>query len=160
MSFPKLLAGAFALALSAMPAIAGDMMIMDAYMRSSGPTAKTGAAFMHIANHGASDDVLISATSDVAKKVELHTHIDAGDGVMQMREVEGGFAVPAHGMHMLARGGDHIMFMGLTRQINDGDMITVTLTFEKAGEMTVEIPVDLNRMPAEGAMQMDHSNNG
>ncbi len=160
MSFPKLLAGAFALALSTMPAIAGDMMILDPYMRTSGPSAKSGAAFMRIANQGATDDVLISATSDVAKKVELHTHIDAGNGVVQMRKVEDGFTVPAQSIHMLARGGDHIMFMGLTRQINDGDMITVTLTFEKAGEMTVEIPVDLKRKPAADPVQMDHSNNG
>jgi len=160
MSFPKLMAGAVALVLSTMPAMAGDMIIMDAYMRTSGPTAKTGAAFMHIANQSASDDVLISVASDVAKKVELHTHIDAGNGVMQMRKVEDGFAVPAQGVHMLARGGDHIMFMGLTRQIKDGDMITVTLTFEKAGEMTVEIPVDLQRKPGQGVMQMDDNSNG
>ncbi len=160
MSFPKLMAGAVALVLSTMPAIAGDMIIMDAYMRTSGPTAKTGAAFMQIANQSASDDVLISVASDVAKKVELHTHIDAGNGVMQMRKVEDGFAVPAQGVHMLARGGDHIMFMGLTRQIKDGDMITVTLTFEKAGEMTVEIPVDLQRKPGQGVMQMDDNSNG
>ncbi len=160
MLFPKLLAGAVALGLSAAAAFAGDIMIMDAYMRTSGPAAKSGGAFMHIANHGAVDDRLISATSDVSKRVELHTHIDAGNGVMQMREVEGGFAVPANGMHALARGGDHLMFMGLTRQVATGDVITVIMTFEKAGEITVQIPVDLERKPADGAMHMNHSNNG
>lgn len=160
MSFQKILAGAFALGLTMTQAFAGDLMIMDPYIRTSGAAGKTGAAFMQIGNHGTEDDTLIAASSDLAKRVELHTHIDAGNGVMQMREVEGGFPVPAGGMHMLQRGGDHIMFMGLTRKIKTGDMVTVTLTFEKAGEMTVEIPVDLERQPAEGAMKMDHSSDG
>ncbi|MCV6584590.1 MAG: copper chaperone PCu(A)C [Marinibacterium sp.] len=136
-----------ALALAtATAALAGDGLdITDAYARASGPHAKAGAAFMVIENHGSSDDQLIGASSDVAKRVELHTHIDKGDGVMQMREVEGGFAIPAGGAHALKRGGDHVMFMGLTRPLNQGDVVEVILTFEQAGDVTVEIPVDLER---------------
>ncbi len=160
MSSLKSLIGALALSLFTLPANAADVMVMDPYFRTSGPTAKSGGAFMHIANHSDADDRLISARSDVAKKIELHTHIDAGNGVMQMRQVKGGFEIPAQGMHMLARGGDHIMFMGLTREVVDGDSITVTLTFEKAGEITIEIPIDQTRMPADGGMQMNHDNNG
>ena len=77
--------------------------------------------------------------------MELHTHIDDGNGTMQMREVEDGFVIPAGGAHVLGRGGDHVMFMGLTRSLKDGDTVTVTFTFEKAGDMTVEIPIDLDR---------------
>ncbi|GAA3864616.1 copper chaperone PCu(A)C [Celeribacter arenosi] len=133
------------------------IMITDAYARASGMSAKAGAAFFVIENHTDTDDRLIAAASDIAMRVELHTHIDAGDGVMQMRRVEGGIAVPAGGTHTLMRGGDHVMFMGLTRPMSDGDMVTVTLTFEEAGEMTLDIPVDLTRaetmpmkMPADG----------
>ena len=46
---------------------------------------------------------------------------------------------------MLKRGGDHVMFMGLTGPMNDGESVTVTLQFEKAGEITMDIPVDLKR---------------
>lgn len=131
-------------ALTALPAFA-EITINDAYARASGMHAKAGAAFMVITNTGESDDRLIAATSEAAMRVELHTHKDMGDGVMKMIEVEEGFAIPAGGEHALARGGDHVMFMGLTAPFEDGKMLSVTLEFEKAGTMTVEIPVDLNR---------------
>ena len=152
---------AAAVCLMAVPAFADGMevMIKDAYMRSSGPTAKTGAAFMVIMNNADQDDRLVSATSDIAKRVETHTHIHGEGGVMMMRKVEGGFPVPAGGMHVLKRGGDHLMFLGLTRALNDGEKISVTLHFEKAGDMTVEIPVDQTRKPKEGEMKMDMGNN-
>lgn len=131
-------------AVTALPAFA-EITINDAYARASGMNAKAGAAFMVITNTGDSDDRLIAATSEAAMRVELHTHKDMGDGVMKMIEVEEGFAIPAGGEHALARGGDHVMFMGLTAPFEDGKMLSVTLEFEKAGTMTVEIPVDLNR---------------
>ncbi len=110
--------------------------------------AKSGAAFMQIVNNGAEDDRLINAASDVAMRVELHTHKEGADGVMQMLHVPEGFAIPAGETHALARGGDHVMFMGLKRALADGDMVTVTLTFEKAGDITIDVPVDLQRADA------------
>ena len=156
MSFRTFLAGIVFLAISTLAAAAGEIKIMDPYFRTSGPMARTGAAFFEIMNHGDQDDRLIAARSDVAKKVELHTHIKDDGGVMKMRPIEGGIAIPAGGSHALERGGDHVMFMGLTRKVQDGDMITVTLIFEKAGEVTLDIPVDLSRMP-DGEMKMDGS---
>ncbi|MBY6004276.1 copper chaperone PCu(A)C [Salipiger bermudensis] len=143
-----ILAGAAALALST-PALA-EIAVHDAYARSAMATAKTGAAFMVIENTGDSDDRLVSASSDAAMKVELHTHVADGNGVMKMMEVEEGFVIPAKGQHALARGGDHVMFMGLTGPFVQGETVTVTLTFEEAGEMVVEIPVDLERQPHHG----------
>jgi copper(I)-binding protein len=149
----------FALALTAVAAPAfAEITISDAYARSSGMKAKAGAAFFMIENSGDEDDRLVSAMSDAAKRVELHTHIEGENGVMRMVEVEEGFAVSAGGAHALARGGDHVMFMGLTAPFEQGNMLSVTLVFEKAGEMVVEIPVDLER---KGAMdgtgpKMDH----
>lgn len=151
-----LLAGACALALST-PAFA-EIVVKDAYARSSMPGAKTGAAFMVIENTGDEEDRLVSVASDAAAKVELHTHIDQGGGVMKMSHVEEGFALPAHARHALARGGDHVMFMGLTRPFEQGNTVIVTLSFEKAGEMVVDIPVDLERMRGEGEGSMDHGN--
>ena len=120
-------------------------MVDDAYARSSGAHAKAGAAFMMIVNHGAEDDRLVAVSSDAAQRVELHTHLADGNGVMRMIKVEDGIAVPAGGAAMLKRGGDHVMFMGLNQPFVEGETIPVTLVFEKAGEMTVEIPVDLTR---------------
>lgn len=148
-----ILAGAAALAFSA-PALA-DIVVKDAYARSAMATAKTGAAFMVIENTGAEDDRLVSVSSDAAAKVELHTHIADDNGVMRMTEVEEGFVIPANSSHALQRGGDHVMFMGLTAPFEQDKTVTVTLTFETAGEKVVEIPVDLERQPTHG---MKHGN--
>ncbi|GGE19530.1 hypothetical protein GCM10011360_05350 [Primorskyibacter flagellatus] len=140
-------------------ATSAEIVINDAYARSSGPAAMAGAAFMEIVNTGAEDDRLVAVRSDAAKKVELHTHIAGDGGVMKMREVEGGFPVPAGGHALLARGGDHVMFMGLAGPFEQGGTVPVILVFEKAGEIAVEIPVDLERQ--ERAMdhsKMKHSN--
>lgn len=141
----------------ALPALAGDIMVQDPYARASTAMSGSGAAFMMLMNEGDQDDRLVAASSDVAKRVELHTHKEDANGVMRMLEVKEGFPIPAHGMHALARGGDHVMLMGLTRPLEQGDIVTITLTFEKAGEMTIEVPVDLTRQPA-GGMQMQHQN--
>lgn len=133
--------------------VTGKIMITDPYMRSSMMAAETGAAFMLLENHSDADDRLISASSDIAERVELHTHIEDANGVMQMREVEDGFVVPAGGMHVLERGGDHVMFLGLKQPLADGDTVSLTLTFETAGDVVVEVPVDLTRKPEHGKMK-------
>ncbi|GGG64468.1 hypothetical protein GCM10011415_08840 [Salipiger pallidus] len=159
-----ILAGAVALA--AGPAFA-DITVTDAYVRSAMPGAPTGAAFMVIGNDSGSADRLVSVASDAAKRVELHTHISDDNGVMKMTHVEEGFAIPANGEHVLARGGDHVMFMGLNEPLVQGETVTVTLTFENAGAVTIEIPVDSERQPDHGAMQTgmdgghgDHDDHG
>ena len=136
-------------------------MIHDAYARAATPNARAGAAFMVIMNPTEEDDRLIEVRADVAARVELHTHTENDEGVMQMREVEGGFVIPAGGQHVLKRGGDHVMFMGLTESFDQGKEIPVTLVFEKAGEIDAVIAVDLER---EDAMMHgghgDHSGHG
>ena len=148
-----LMAGACALSF-AMPAVA-DITISDAYMRTAFPGGPTGAAFMMIENTGSDEDRLVEARSDIAARVELHTHKDMGDGVMKMMQLEDGMAIPAEGMHHLKRGGDHVMFMGLTEKLETGQTVSVTLVFEKAGEVVLDIPVDLDRKETHG--DMDHS---
>lgn len=142
---------AAAIALSALPALADGITISDPYARVSTMMSKSGAAFMVIANTGTEADRLISAASDVAEKVELHTHKQDANGVMQMLEVPEGFAIPAGESYALARGGDHVMFLGLTRDLTQGDVVKLALTFEKAGVIEVDVPVDLERKdPAVG----------
>ncbi|MCO6381321.1 copper chaperone PCu(A)C [Oceanicola sp. 502str15] len=146
---------ALAALMAGSPAMA-EIRIVDAYARAASPAAKSGAAFMEIVNGGTEDDRLVGVASEAAARVQLHTHESAGEGVMKMRHVEEGFAVPAGGHHLLARGGDHVMMMGLTGPLEQGATVRLTLTFEKAGEVVVEVPVDNERAPEA----MDHSKMG
>jgi len=152
MTITRFFSATVAATLLATSAFAGEIMIKDPYVRSSTPTSKTGAAFMMVMNGTDSDDRLIAATSDVAGRVELHTHIEDANGVMKMTEIEGGIPIAAGEMHIMKRGGDHVMFMGLTGPLEQGSEITVTLTFEQAGDVQVQIPVDHKRKPDHGAM--------
>lgn len=155
--FARSLLAALAFAL-ATPALAdGHVRIADPYARAMGAAAKTGAAFLTIENHGDAADRLVAARSDVAERVELHTHKADANGTMKMLEVPEGFAIPAHGSHHLARGGDHVMLLGLTRPLAQGDTFDLVLTFEKAGDVTVQVPVDLERKPDHGAPAAKHS---
>lgn len=131
---------------------AGNFVLHAPYMRT-GPLG--GAAFFGIENVGNADDRLIGARSPIATRAELHTHVIGDDGVARMRPIAGGIPLPAGQMHMLRRGGDHVMFMGLTETPGEGDMVELTLIFEKAGEVTVKIPVDNARAPG---MMHDHMN--
>ncbi len=121
------------------------IVITDAYMRVSSSASKSGAVFMVISNGTRIDDRLIGAATPAARKAHLHTHIDAGNSVVQMRPVDGGFALPAGRNAKLKRGGDHVMLMGLNRAMSQGDEITLTLTFEQAGDVILTVPVDLGR---------------
>ena len=146
-----LLIGA-AMAAAALPALAADIAVSDAYARSA--NQKTGAAFMLIRNDGASDDTLVAARADMSRKIELHTHIFDADGVARMREVKGGIPVPAGETVTLKRGGLHVMFMGLTRRLEQGDSFPLTLVFESGAEVVVEVKVDNQRRAGGHGMKM------
>jgi copper(I)-binding protein len=142
MKLRNLLSAACVALFTSTPLFAGDVMVMDAYARVASKVAKSGAAFMMIHNYSDRDDRLIAAASDVAKRVELHTHIEE-DGVMKMTKIEDGMIIPAGGMLALKRGGDHVMFMGLTRSLEHGDMFELTLIFEHAADVILTVPVDM-----------------
>lgn len=150
MSFKLLSAAALAACLSS-AAFAGDVAfkVTDSYARSASPAAKTGAAFISLMNMSGTDDRLIGASSPAAKRVELHTHVE-NDGIMKMVHVEEGFPVEAGGMIMMQRGGQHVMMMGLNGSLEQDAMVPVTLTFEKAGQVEIMVPVDLERKPEHG----------
>lgn len=134
-----------------------QMQVADPYARAASPMAISGAAFMAVTNPTDTDDRILAATSDVAERVELHTHIQTSDGMMQMVHLEDGIPLPAGETVLLERGGLHVMFLGLRQPLTQGDEITVTLEFETAEPLTVTIPVDLQRMPAQGGdMQHGH----
>lgn len=127
-------------------ALAQDgLAIRDAYLRSANP--KTAAAFMVLENHRDVECRLTGVSSDAAAMVELHTHSEQ-DGVMKMHKIEGGIAIPAGGEHALARGGDHVMLMGLAKPLAAGDTALLTLDFGPCGTQQVEVSLDNDR-PAQ-----------
>ncbi|MEM1315071.1 MAG: copper chaperone PCu(A)C [Pseudomonadota bacterium] len=138
---------AAAATLVSLPALAGDLMVKDAYARTS--NQKVGAAFMHIMNASDTADRLIEARSDAARKIELHTHVFE-DGVARMVELEGGIEIPAQGMTKLERGGLHVMFIGIQEEWSQGDAVPVTLVFESGAEIALDIAVDNERQDAHG----------
>ncbi|MBF9045353.1 copper chaperone PCu(A)C [Rhodobacterales bacterium HKCCE4037] len=147
-------------AFAVLPAIASaHMIIEDAYARAASPVAQSGAAFMTIFNHSDRDDRLIGVTSDAAERLELHTHIQEESGVMRMVEVEEGFEIPAGETILLQRGGYHVMMLGLTSPLEQGEEIEITFTFEHADPVTQTIVVDNERQPMEGG-HGDHSGHG
>ena len=130
----------------------GHVMVEGAWARAA--TSKVGGAFAMIHNHGKMDDRLLSAASPVAKRVEIHT-TEMKDGVMKMIEQKDGIAIPAGQAVELKPGGYHVMLMGLTGPLVEGSVIPVTLKFEKAGEVAVEVHV--KAAGAMGGMKHDHS---
>ncbi|QXT40704.1 copper chaperone PCu(A)C [Gymnodinialimonas ceratoperidinii] len=151
-----LLATAFAV----LPTLASaHMVIEDAYARASSPVAQTGATFLTLFNHSDTDDRLIGASSEAAERLELHTHIEEDNGIMRMREVEDGFPVAAGERIHLTRGGMHVMMLGLTGPLVQGEEIEVTFTFEHADPVTQTIVIDNERQPGAGA-HGEHADHG
>ncbi|MDB5416218.1 MAG: hypothetical protein JWR10_4553 [Rubritepida sp.] len=140
----------FALAILAMPAVAlaqpASITVENPWTRAAGQGMQ-GGGFLTIRNTGTAEDRLVSASSPIAARVELHTSLRDGD-VMRMRPVEN-VPVPANGSVSLAPGGLHMMMIGLTRPMNVGETVPVTLHFERAGEVTVNMAVQAAgaRMP-------------
>ena len=133
---------------------ASGVMVMDAFARASAtPTAASGAAYISLMNHGAGADRLLSASTPAAQSAEIHK-TDMVDGVMKMLAA-GPVDIPQGGTLEMKPGGYHIMLMGLTAPLQKGSEIEITLTFEKAGEVTVKVPVGA---VAQGAH--DHGSGG
>jgi periplasmic copper chaperone A len=130
--------------------------VHGAYARVSGGEGASGAVFFTIHNNTAADLILTGASTGAAHMAGLHTHIESADGLMQMVPIDGGVALPFAEMHEFARGGDHIMLMGLTKSLVDGDVISVTLTFDAAPPLTFDAVID-NARPPEAAGGHDHS---
>ena len=142
-SFTKPLFLSFLIVVTPFIASAETILVNDAYVRASSKMAKSAAAFMDIKNTSSQDDRLLDVKSKVAKRVELHTHIKSDDGVMKMRRLDDGFLISGNDTLRLERGGNHIMFMGLSQPFVNGEIILITLFFESAGPIDLEIPIKM-----------------
>ncbi len=114
----------------------GEFQIKDAWARP-GLAGGNSAVFFVIENPGEAD-LLLSASSDVAKAVELHMTM-MQDGNMQMKHQ---INVPvSSGETVFEPGGLHVMLIGLKNDLKAGDTFEVTLQFEKNGEKTISATV-------------------
>jgi copper(I)-binding protein len=116
----------------------GSIEISGPFTRATLPNAPVGGGFLTLTNTGAEDDRLLSATSAIARDTQIHEMAMQGD-VMKMRQLTDGLVIPAGETVVLEPGGFHLMFMGLTGAIAEGDVIPVELTFEKAGTISVDL---------------------
>lgn len=135
----KLLLAACAVAAFASGAAAPALVVESARAVASIPGANTTAIYLTVRNDGPQSDRLVAAATPAASMVHLHAGQVQG-GVSSMRSTDS-FDVPARGRLQLRVGGDHLMLMGLPKPLQAGTTITVTLTFENAGEMKVSVPV-------------------
>ena len=120
---------------------AAPVEVSEAYARSANPA--TGAVFMQLANTGDQECTLSGATSDVAERVELHTHREE-DGVMKMVAADP-IAIAPGAHHELARGADHVMLLGLHEPLANADELALTLDFGDCGTVETVVAVDNDR---------------
>ncbi|WP_428644446.1 copper chaperone PCu(A)C [Roseibium sp.] len=164
MTLWKSVAAAAALAFVSLSALAddykaGDLTLNHPWTRATPPNAKAGGGFVEIVNNGTETERLIAVSSNAAARTEIH-EMAVTDGVMTMRPLAGGIDIPAGETVSLQPGGLHIMFMGLNEPFKEGTRIPVVLTFEKAGEVSVELAVDKMGAKAPMAGKMGHGEGG
>ena len=127
---------------------AGGIVIEQPWARAA-VQGGTGGVFLTIRNTGSAPDRLLSASSPLPRAVELHATLREGD-VMRMQPVQA-IDVPAGGSVTLRPGGLHLMLVNLSAPMRPGGTVPLTLTFEKAGAVTVQVPVQAAGASGPGA---------
>jgi copper(I)-binding protein len=158
-SLLNILASIALLASLAKGVLAGDIMVMNAAAPESlTPAAKTAALYLSIMNHGAGDDALVSVTTPAADHAAVHETTMEND-LMKMAEVKR-LVIPAGSTVDLKPAATHVMLTGLKAPLKEGETVSLTLTFEKAGEMKIDAPiVDFKSIPAAEHDHMGSSEN-
>lgn len=141
----RTLLAALALVTLASPGLAhdithGPLELNAPFARATLPNAPVAGGFLTIVNTGTEDERLVSATAEIASETQIHEMAMEGD-VMKMRQLADGLTIPAGESVTLAPGGYHLMFMGLNAAFVEGETVPVTLVFEKAGAVTVDLHV-------------------
>jgi len=131
-----------------------SIVVEDPYARATPAGALSGAVYMTLDNKTDAADRLIGASSNVAAQVQIH-EMSMANGVMQMRQIANGLPIPAGESIVLKPGGYHVMLIGLRQRLTAGESLPLTLTFEKAGNISVTVPIK-----AMGSMQDSHGDLG
>lgn len=129
---------------------AGDLLIDHPWTRAVGERAPTAAGYLVIRNTGATADRLLAAETPRASRVEMH-EMSVTDGIMRMRPITVGIALPPGAEVRLAPGGQHLMLIAPQGGFAQGSRVPVTLVFERAGRVDVELGVE-----AAGARGSSH----
>ncbi|WP_249977466.1 copper chaperone PCu(A)C [Vreelandella olivaria] len=114
--------------------------VSQPWIRATPPGAGAGGGFVTLTNRGDQDDRLVGATSSITERVEIHTMEMDGD-VMRMAPLSGGIEIPAGSTVTLAPGGLHLMFMDLATPIVEGEPLLVTLEFQHADSIDIQLQV-------------------
>jgi copper(I)-binding protein len=144
-TMPNLFAILFALLLIAPLAHAddikaGDLVLSNPWTRATLKGASTGGGYLTIQNNGQTTDRLVSVSSPAAAKTEVHQMSMEG-GVMRMRPIQGGLTIEPGKAVTLAPNGYHLMLEGLKAPLGQGDKVSATLEFEKAGKVDIQFDV-------------------
>ena len=118
----------------------GNLVIHHPWSRQSPMAADVAVGFITITNNSKEDDRLVKVTSEISTTVQIHDMKMVGD-VMKMEELPDGVIIPAGATVKLKPRALHIMFMGLKRQVVEGEEFSGSLTFEKAGTVTIDYEV-------------------
>jgi periplasmic copper chaperone A len=129
----------------------GSMHIEHPWSRATPKGAPVGAGYLVIENRGSAVDRLLSISSEISGRVEMH-EMAVTDGIMRMRPLPNGVEIAPGLTAKFEPGGLHIMFVDLKRPLEKGERIKATLNFEKAGAVEVEFVVE--------AMGGDHQHQG
>jgi copper(I)-binding protein len=113
----------------------------NAWLREMPFGTTVAAGYVEISNDG-EEDRLVSADAHIAERVELHTSYTVGNTV-QTRPIANGIRLPTAGSVRLSPGEEHIMLFGLERPLRRGEVVSITLTFERAG--TIAVPFKIRR---------------
>lgn len=116
-----------------------DFSIQDGWARP-GFAGGNSAVYFRLENPTAQEDLLLSASTDAAAHAELHESRVADDGTVSMHPQES-VPVPARGSVEFRPAGLHVMLIDLHEDLIAGDMISLTLTFQNVGDITLPIPV-------------------
>lgn len=125
----------------------GNLVIEQAQARATVGNMPNSAAFLQLSNKGKTDDALVSASSAIADRVELHMMSMEGD-VMKMRAIDSIELKAENSLSMKPGQGPHLMLLGLKKPLKAGDKFPMTLNFRKAG--TIEVSVDIIDIAGHG----------
>lgn len=124
---------------SACGAASRELTIQDAWARSAN-TGENGAAYFTIANGTSTTDTLLGVSSDIATAAEVHMSMGDANGVMSMQMQEA-VQIPGGDQVEFKPGGLHIMLVDLNRDLKAGDTISLTLRFQNAGKVAIDVLV-------------------
>lgn len=122
---------------------AGSVRVDHPFSVPTPPGARAAGVWIKaLVNEGREADRLVSASTPVAGRVEIHT-MSMDGGVMRMREIGALDLAPGQRLEMRPRAGEHLMLMELKRPLKDGDSFPMTLQFERGGKVDVKVVVQV-----------------